>query len=313
LITLQKWLLWKLGSHYFTPIPFGKVPNAIAEVEEAGDTGGGWYRPTHRKQDPSVDPREPGGGESSGAGNDHGWSNCTMASAAMALDFDTLGAKKVWGGDMRHHQSDLSGGTDLYDAADAFAAYGNSLTIRTGAGWEALKADRDAGRFLIVQGQGNVPGSESFDGGHACVVGPETNSEGKWLFGDPLASGWQWCSASSIQDWMNNFHSGYAWARTDAHKPASNPEPPDDTTGTPQLPPAPGYSVGYDAGVRDGRARTLDEAFASWLHVPVQYDWDDSKWDKAGWGVVPIPLDLLTQARHADGWGKAVWAGATWS
>ena len=73
-----------------------------------------------------------------------------------------------------------------------------------GAGWSKLVAKRKEGRAVIVQGEGNVPGSESFDGGHACCIGLETNAEGKWLWGDPLASGWQWVTESSIRDWAEN-------------------------------------------------------------------------------------------------------------
>jgi hypothetical protein len=263
-----------------------------------------------------------------------------MASAAMALDFDTLGGKQVWGGDMRHHQSDLSGGTDLYDAADAFAAYGQALTIRTGSGWDALKADRNAGRFLIVQGQGNVPGTESFDGGHACVVGPETNNAGDWLFGDPLASGWQYCSEASIKDWMNNFHSGYAWARTDAHKPASTP-PPDPEPAPPPPPPVPTWTESEVLALIEHYSKlavsaSMDDLFMVWVGWlaaprPGQSDvWDGGSWSQPGdlppdpcgkgvaacWsrGPAPFPLPNAQKALATEipPWDGAGWTASLW-
>jgi len=215
----QKWLLQAMGRRHFAPRPFGKKPTfTLADhFPNAGDTGGGgWYRPPHRKQDPSVDPREPYGSDSSGTGNDHGWSNCTMASAAMAMAGATEGKALMWGGDMRHRQSDMTGGTDLYDAREAFNNNGESLYVHTGAGWNAMLADYDEGRYLIVQGEGNLPGAATFDGAHACVISPERRSNDDFLFGDPLANGWQWVTRSSVKSWMNAFHSGYAWAATDA-------------------------------------------------------------------------------------------------
>jgi hypothetical protein len=193
------------------------------------DTGAA-FRPDWRMQDPSKDPKEPYGSESSGTGNDHAWSNCTMTAAALAYSYATQDSSGPWGGDLRHHQDDMSGGTDLYDADTAFHRYGNQdLTIRTGAGWSALKTARNEGRAIIVQGEGNVPGSESFDGGHACCIGLETHSDGRWLFGDPLADGWQWVSESSIRDWAENLSSGIYFAQTKAV-----PKPPPTTTPPPE-------------------------------------------------------------------------------
>jgi hypothetical protein len=192
------------------------------------DTGGA-FRPDWRMQDPAKDPKEPYGSESSGTGNDHAWSNCTMVAAALAFAFATGDKSGPYGGDMRHHQSDMSGGTDLYDADEAFNNMGQNLDVRTGNGWSDLKAKRNEGRAIVIQGEGNVPGSESFDGGHACCISPETHSDGRWLFGDPLADGWQWVSESSIKDWADNLSSGIYFAATKVGPPPTTTPPP--TTG----------------------------------------------------------------------------------
>jgi hypothetical protein len=180
------------------------------------DTGGS-FRAAWRQQDPAVDPREPNGSESSSAGSDHGWSNCTVTSGAIALAYQQpRGALAPWGGDLRHRQSDLSGGCDLYDLRTAWSTYGETLTIRSGAGWSALVAAHDEGRAVVVQGSGDVPGNQSFDGGHACVIAPETHSDGRWLFGDPLATGWQWIAPSAIRSWAEAMSSGIYFATGEA-------------------------------------------------------------------------------------------------
>jgi hypothetical protein len=315
---LVKYLLAWLRVRRYAPEPWGRSPGPL-DLTDAGtnDTGGAWYRPTHRRQDPASDPAEPGGGESSGAGNDHGWANCTMAAGAMALDFHTLGRLKEWGGDLRHHQGDQDGGTDLYDLRDAWAAYGETLSIRSGAGWSGLTADREAGRFLVVQGSGNVPGSATFDGGHACALGPENAADGDWLFGDPLASGWQWVSPSSIRTWMEAWAgSGLAYARSAAHDPGTSPPP------APEPPPAPapdrypaGYQDGTQAGLRQGRAEALDGVFRSWSpggpRTPLA-PWDGTDWGGGAWGVIPYPVAALARARTPAAWGQAGWTAATW-
>ena len=212
-----------------------RIPNASNErtVPEL-DTGGA-FRPDWRMQSPSKDPKEPYGSESSGTGENHAWSNCTMTAAALAYAYARGDASGPWGGDFRHHQSDMDGGTDLHDADEAFHNYGNeNLDVRIGLGWADLKAKRGEGRAIVIQGEGNVPGTESFDGGHACCIGLETNSDGKWLWGDPLASGWQWVTESSIRDWAENLSSGiyYACTKVAPMPPTTTPPPEGDTMRT---------------------------------------------------------------------------------
>lgn len=305
---LWKWLLQLLGLRRFTPRPFGKVPMFSTTVEDIGDTGGGgWFRPAYRMQDPAKDPQEPYGSESSGSGNDHGWSNCTMAAGAMAMAFATNGAKAKWGGDMRHHQSDLSGGTDLNDLDQAFAAYDESFSVKSGSGWDDVQRYRKEGRAIVIQGEGNVPGSESFDGGHACVISPETQSDAsKWLFGDPLATGWQWVSESSIKSWAQAWNSSISFGITAANPPAAEPEPP---TQDPYEPAKPYYPSAHphdctpaaDAAV----ALARDKDVETWLNYIRQNMPGD----------IPQPVhDAIEAWNNGPGfWGEAYWRQHTYA
>jgi hypothetical protein len=188
------------------------------------DTAGpsaGWYRPPHRRQDPSSDPAEPTD-ESGDTGHDHGWSNCTMSAGSMVLAFHTQGRLGPWGGDLRHSpsQPDMTGGTDLYDVAAAWTDYGEALQVRTGAGWEGVRMDREAGRALILTGTGNVPGAATFDGGHAIAILPETRDDGAWLQGDPLCTGYEWVTESALRAWAERLEPTVNYARSAAHPPA---------------------------------------------------------------------------------------------
>jgi len=329
---LPRALAVRLGIRHLTP--WGRYwPWQSVRVAPL-DTGG-TYRASNRRQDPSVDPKEPYGGESSGTGSDHGWANCTMASAATALAYQVpRGSKTAWGGDMRHHQSDMTGGTDLYDARQAWSAYGESLTIRSGAGWSGVDKAHREGRAIIAQGQGNVPGSQSFDGGHACVIAPETHSDGRWLFGDPLASDWQWVTAGSIRTWMEALSGGCYFAVGDAAPetpPGPEPEPPD--TGGPAdraAGYAEGRAAGYAEGMAYGQAAEADRTFASWapgraVPPPPAWTarWDDATWagtitpppvvtEGGAWVLAAIPLTAVWMAQTPATWGAAAWTAAVW-
>jgi hypothetical protein len=208
---LPRWLAVWLGIRRLSPA-LGQLPPGWTVIVPRLDTGGG-YRAAHRRQDPAADPSEPFGSESSSTGNDHGWSGCTMSAGADAIAYQSpQGSVTPWGGDLRHRQGDLSGGTDLYDLRAAWAELGETLTIRSGAGWSGVVAAHDEGRAIVAQGTGNVPGSQSFDGGHACSIPPESHTDGRWLFGDPLASDWQWVEPSAIRSWMERMSSGCYFA-----------------------------------------------------------------------------------------------------
>src|SRR5262245_4263269 len=75
-------------------------------------------------------------------------SNCRMASIATGIDFQTKGATKSTGAEMRSRQSDQSGGTDSSDAREAWQSYNQSLTVRDGATFDNALADLKAGHFV---------------------------------------------------------------------------------------------------------------------------------------------------------------------
>ena len=129
-----------------------------------------------------------------------------------------------WGGDFRHNQYDLSGGTDLYDAQTAWENYGGQhLSIRSGDGWKELKRLRNQeGRAILAHGTGACPGNDSFTGAHACVIGLENHEKtGRWLFGDPLASDWQYVEPADIRAWMERLSPSLSFAVSkELHPPA---------------------------------------------------------------------------------------------
>jgi hypothetical protein len=209
----------------FTPRKGELGPLSERIVERLGDSGGGWYRPPFRGQNPTTDPQEPYGSESSDTGYDHGWANCTMSAGAMVLAFHTLGKTDKWGGHLRHAQTDLSGGTDLYDLRDAWGAYGQALDIRSGGGWDGVEADREKGCAIVLQGEGGTPGAGTYTGGHAVAVLPETHSDGRWLLGNPECNGYEWVSSSALREWAQRWSSGVSWARSAAHPPGGEELP----------------------------------------------------------------------------------------
>lgn len=221
--------LLELGVRRLLPAPGERPPS--------WDTGGapptvaplGAYRPAHKMQNPDVDPSEPGPSESAAAGEDHGWSGCTMSAGAMVLDFHTEGAVDVWGGDLRHapSQPDQAGGTDLWDVQKAWGDFGQYLDIRSGAGWQACLRDLDDGCAILLTGTGNVPGSATFDGGHAIAVLPERHSDGRQLQADPLCTGPEWVERDALRAWAERYDPDVNYARSAAHVAAP---PSEDTT-----------------------------------------------------------------------------------
>jgi hypothetical protein len=263
-------------------------PSSVTYAAPPIDTGGSQFRAAFRQQNPSVDPKEPYGSESSSVGTDHGWSNCTMSSGAMGLAYEFApdqGDLAPWGGDLRHRQSDLSGGTDLYDCRTAWAAYGRTLTIKSGAGWSALRTARDEGRAIVIQGTGNTPGSSSFAGGHACIISPEVHSGGSWLFGDPNTTGWQWLSESSIRAWAEAWQSSIAFAvGSKPPPPPVEPEPkppePKPPTPTPTPKPEPPPPPPPAAWAIRGAAWATPDVWA----LPAGA-WGASSWGGAAWAA----------------------------
>jgi len=240
-----------------------------------------------------------------------------MASSALAIAYQQpRGSKDPWGGDMRHRQDDLEGGTDLNDAKAAWASYGETLTIKSGAGWSAVVDAHEDGRAIVIQGTGNVPGVETFDGGHACCIGPETQSDGDWLWGDPLATGWQWVTPGSIRSWAERWQSSIAFAvgEKPPDDPDPEPAPPPDSTpySKADLDRArqDGDAAGYQRGLVDGEVRTGDAAVGAWLdwlRAPAPGPAD--VWDGGSWSELATLLGATRQdADPCDPTAPARWA-----
>lgn len=125
---------------------------------------------------------------------------CTMESGAMALDFHTQGAIRVWGGELLSKtglsHSQIIDGTNLWDLDRAWAAYGQDFDIRAGQNWESFLYALQSGRAAVLQGDYDqfsldVRCQDSFTGNHAILVLPEKNGS-SWLVGDPLCSDFAW-------------------------------------------------------------------------------------------------------------------------
>lgn len=272
------------------------------------DTGGGIYRAAFGSQfgDPS---------ESHSSPHSEG-SNCTMAAAGMALDHHTGGGKRKRGGDMRHHQGDNDGGTDLYDAADAWASYGESLSIKSGQGWGKVVSSLNEGRGVILQGTGGIASCGDYTGGHAIYVAPEKDGS-RWLKGDPECSGWEWTEASKLEAFAERLSSSVYFAVTKARPASTTPPPP---TPVP-CPVVVTYPVGPSLEERElrGREMALDGEVRSWL-AWISYrgrdSWDVAEWGCSHWGHAGGTIDPLTSARlardtfpewDAGGWRAMVW------
>jgi len=328
--------------------PGSRRPDHGLRIPAPRDTGGAW-RPKHRPQDPAVDPKEPYGGEPSSTGRDHAWSGCTMSAGADALAYHSHydgGTLAPWGGDLRHRQSDMTGGTDLADLAEAWASYGAKLTIRSGAGWPAVGDAHREGRAVVIQGTGQVPGAGDFDGGHACCIGPETRtSDGAWLFGDPLVSDWQWISPSAIHDWAARWQASIAFAVS--RTPAAEPPPPPPEPDCPDCPPAEQHTPAQLEAMESRAAAAAVTAaqdaevttWVAWLRDPRPAPAD--RWQLGAWadpsdlereieeelpdpcepgaparwsrGPYPFPVTSALEALYrAPAWSSSGWTAALW-
>lgn len=171
------------------------------------------------------------------------WQNCTMASGAMAIDFDTLGHVDVMGGTLRAASGDTVGGTTLDGLAKAWAHFGQTLSIQTGNDWADVIVALKGSRGVVLQGMyGALPkayhsplNSLTFTGPHAIYLNPEFSATGDILMGDPLNNQYIWVPQSALQAFANALGSHELgasspqrifFATTDAHVPP--PPPPAD-------------------------------------------------------------------------------------
>lgn len=161
------------------------------------------------------------------------WQNCTMASGAMALDYDTLGRVQVRAGTLRYYSGDRVGGTTLDGLEDAWAHYGQNLHVETGKGWPDVLTALVNGRGVVLQGiYGSLPrayrtklNSLTFVGPHAVYLNPEFNQYGDILMGDPLNDRFIWVPQAALAAFANalgskELGSGKVFfATTDPHTP----------------------------------------------------------------------------------------------
>lgn len=127
------------------------------------------------------------------------WSNCTFASAAMALDFHTQGKVQMWGGELRKVYDPTGAdkdGTNIGNVKTAWSKLGYTILDRRGKTWNDAIVDLKNGRGIILQGDYDVfTGSDTcqatFDGDHAIYVSPEFLAEGTLAVADPLCGGYK--------------------------------------------------------------------------------------------------------------------------
>ena len=169
------------------------------DAPPGGYGGGPVYRPRHVRQ--------------LGWGTALDGSNCTMASACIALDRHTMGVETSTPPHMRSLQDDQTGGTDLNDAAVAWVrGWSEYLDVHYGDSWSTFVSMVNSGRGAILQGQysriaNQYSAQPSFDGSHAMYVN-EFKADGYALVYDPLATAPKWMPADMLQDYAETFTGG---------------------------------------------------------------------------------------------------------
>lgn len=136
------------------------------------------YEPRFQPQNPAL------------SGYPLGWSSCTAFSAAMAIDYATLGAKRPTGGQVRSLTHDTVGGLSLGQVDEvALDDYDVNLDTIYRLPWPDFIARIEAGRGAILQGwyapiaDSRFDAGRGFRGNHAIAVPPSVKTL------DPLADG----------------------------------------------------------------------------------------------------------------------------
>jgi hypothetical protein len=151
------------------------------------------------------------------------FSNCLMATAAVGLDFHTLGGKTSTGGKMRAFSGDTAGGTNTDEIERAwYRGYQEDPVTRDGQPWDKVLSDLWAGRLVMLQVWMATVGGACMSGsgyyGHGIAVAPESRlaSDGsrEWLVADPWCKPpkWQWLPQSKLragaEKWVTKVESG---------------------------------------------------------------------------------------------------------
>lgn len=288
-----RFILIVLAVRKISPGLFERPPR-LSNLYKSSDTGGGAWRPTFRPQQPWEGGSEPAGGESDSKGEEHCWNQCTLCAGSMCYGWHVQGSN-VKGGVFRHEQSDLDGGTDLYDLRDAWDNYGNQeLKIWSGQGWSKVREARSDWRAIVLQGTGNTPGAGTYTGAHAIVILPERPASGsEWLIGDPLCDGYDWVPESKLESWAKAFSSGVCFAVSSKHPPSAPPEPPEPEP-EPKPPPLPPWIAPPPAPF---------SPLGVW--VPLPQIWGALRWGVALW------RDFWPVA-WSGGWDTESWDVGRW-
>lgn len=170
-------------------------------------------------------------------GSVHQYENCTMASAATAIDRHTLGTIKTTGARMRSCQGDKVGGTDLIDARDAWSnCWGQHLDVRLKISWSTFIAALKAGRGAVLVGwYSKIPvqyrGQVSANYGHAIYINEVRPTDGALLMYDPLRKNPVWVPQIHIKRFAGAMRTtigpiGYGFAQAAFTKVTSIVAPP---------------------------------------------------------------------------------------
>jgi len=150
-------------------------------------------------------------------GSTYAGSNCTPTSGANGARESSDGKYDHSGGYIRalvkrsEETDPNSPGWSLADLDLAMKRANIPFTVRSGAGWAAVRAYRESGHGIALQGdsdQFTTGCSAKFDGDHCVYVHPETSSrEGVvyWLLGDPICGDWRWEKESVLRHYAEKF------------------------------------------------------------------------------------------------------------
>lgn len=150
--------------------------------------------------------------------------NCTPTSGANGAREATDGEYDHSGGYVRglvavsEETNPASPGWSLGDLDKAMSRAGVPFEPKVGAGWASLKAWRDKGCGIVLQGDSdqfsNGTCSGAFDGDHAVYIHPETrvvDGATQWLLGDPICSGWRWELESELRQYATKFNASISF------------------------------------------------------------------------------------------------------